>query len=166
MTRKKKFFFFYASINLFSHTYYFKLCRYEILFMKEYSVLHFLLDLINPLFLCTLLLKKLLFYVFQAFRGIAPETITVRHYILMIVIPLILINWVRNLKLLAPLSTIANIVTFASFSIILYYIFKDPAELQLSKRPMVGQVQDFPLFLGTVLFALEAIGVVSNFILN
>ena len=77
---------------------------------------------------------------------------------LALLLPLILINWVRNLKLLAPLSTIANGITLVSFSIILYYIFKDP--ISLEGKEQVGPVSNFPLFLGTVLFALEAIGVV------
>lgn len=86
-----------------------------------------------------------------------PE-IDERLYMLMLVLPLILINWVRNLKFLVPFSTVANIVTFASFGIILYYIFRDP--LDFGDRAPVGEVKNFPLFFGTVLFALEAIGVV------
>lgn len=73
--------------------------------------------------------------------------------------PLILVNWIRNLKFLTPCSTIANCITFASFGIILYYIFREP--LTFENRELIGDVQDFPLYFGTVLFALEAIGVVS-----
>lgn len=36
------------------------------------------------------------------------EKTDVRLYMLIILLPLILINWVRNLKYLAPFSTIAN----------------------------------------------------------
>lgn len=100
---------------------------------------------------------------------------------IIILLPLIFINWVRaffndeqivkfkiinilqirNLKLLAPFSTFANFVTLITFGIIAYYIFKDP--LTLEGKEMAGEVKKFPLFFGTVLFALEAIGVVSNF---
>lgn len=66
----------------------------------------------------------------------------------------------RNLKYLAPFSTIANCVTIVSFGIIAYYIFRDPIELE--GRRAVGSLAEFPLFFGTVLFALEAIGVVSR----
>lgn len=66
---------------------------------------------------------------------------------------------VRNLKYLAPFSSIANCVTIVSFGIIAYYIFRDPIELE--GRRAVGSLKEFPLFFGTVLFALEAIGVVS-----
>jgi hypothetical protein len=78
-----------------------------------------------------------------------------------LLLPLILINWVRNLKLLAPLSTLANGITFISFSIILYYLFRDP--INFEGKDKVGEMSNFPLFLGTVLFALEAIGVVRIF---
>lgn len=80
-------------------------------------------------------------------------------YMLALLLPLILINWIRNLKLLAPLSTVANGITFISFGFILWYLFKVP--LSFEGRKPVGEMNNFPLFLGTVLFALEAIGVVS-----
>lgn len=80
-----------------------------------------------------------------------------------ILLPLILINWVRDLKYLAPFSAIANAVTIVSFGIILYYIFRQAPEV--SDKVPAGQLAEFPLFFGTVLFALEAIGVVSSFII-
>lgn len=84
--------------------------------------------------------------------------IDVRLYMLAILLPLILVNWIRSLKLLAPLSTIANFITLASFGIILYYIFREP--LSFEDREIIGKVENFPLYFGTVLFALEAIGVI------
>jgi proton-coupled amino acid transporter len=84
----------------------------------------------------------------------------VRLYMLMLLLPLSLINWVRNLKLLAPFSTLANFLTFIGFGITLYYIFTDIPNI--STRNPVGTPRDFPLFFGTVLFALEAIGVVCS----
>lgn len=66
----------------------------------------------------------------------------------------------RNLKYLAPLSTIANAVTVLSFGIICYYIFRDPVTFE-GKRPY-APISEYPLYFGTVLFSLEAIGVVSE----
>lgn len=40
----------------------------------------------------------------------------------------------------------------------MYYVFKDFPDL--SDRRMVGGWSEFPLFVGTTLFALEAVGVV------
>lgn len=85
--------------------------------------------------------------------------ITVFQVMLCILLPLILINWVRDLKYLAPFSAIANAVTIVSFGMILYYLFREAPTLE-GKAP-VGKLANFPLFFGTVLFALEAIGVVS-----
>ncbi|PSN54890.1 Proton-coupled amino acid transporter-like protein [Blattella germanica] len=82
----------------------------------------------------------------------------VRLYMVMLLLPLILINWVRNLKYLAPFSTLANLLTFIGFGITLYYIFTDIPSI--NEREMVGNIKEIPLFFGTVLFALEAIGVI------
>lgn len=87
------------------------------------------------------------------------EPIDVRIYLVILFIPFTLINWVRNLKLLAPFSTFANLVTAVCFSIIAYYVFTDMAPP--SERDAVAPFRGMPLFFGTVLFAMEAIGVVS-----
>ncbi|GJQ79448.1 hypothetical protein Trydic_g16306 [Trypoxylus dichotomus] len=79
-------------------------------------------------------------------------------YMLIILLPLILLNYIRNLKYLAPFSTGANFITFVSFGFILYYIIHDGPTFE--DREPVGEVRYWPLFFGTVLFALEAIGVI------
>ncbi|KAK6628809.1 hypothetical protein RUM43_002625 [Polyplax serrata] len=82
----------------------------------------------------------------------------VRIYMVIFLLPLILINYVRNLKYLAPFSAISNIITFIGFGITLYYIF---AEVHgIDEREAIGEVKNWPLFFGTVLFSLEAIGVI------
>ncbi|XP_011640177.2 LOW QUALITY PROTEIN: proton-coupled amino acid transporter-like protein CG1139 [Pogonomyrmex barbatus] len=84
--------------------------------------------------------------------------IKVDIYMTILLVPLILINYIRNLKYLTPCSTLANIIMFAGFAIILYFIFEEP--LSFTNREPYGDVTNFPLFFGTVLFALEAIGVI------
>ncbi|KAK2577396.1 hypothetical protein KPH14_003509 [Odynerus spinipes] len=84
--------------------------------------------------------------------------LTEEVYMALLLLPLIFINWIKNLKFLVPCSKVATVVTFVSFGIILYYIFKDP--LSFDDRVPVGELQNFPLYFGTVLFALEAIGVI------
>lgn len=54
----------------------------------------------------------------------------------------------------------ANFITFITFGIIAYYIFRDP--ITTEGKEAVGELKKFPLFFGTVLFALEAIGVVCT----
>lgn len=78
---------------------------------------------------------------------------------LILLLPLILINYIRNLKLLAPFSTIANLITFVGLSMILVYMFDDLPPI--SEREMFGTLRNFSLYFGTTLFALEAVGVVS-----
>nr|CAD7415020.1 unnamed protein product [Timema poppensis] len=82
----------------------------------------------------------------------------VKIYMLILLGPLILINYIRNLKLLAPFSVFANIITFVGLGITMYYLFDGiPSPME---RQLVGDVKDYPLFIGTTLFALEAVGVV------
>lgn len=65
---------------------------------------------------------------------------------------------VRNLKYLAVFSTLANCLTAASFGIIFYFIFREP--IQTEGRRMYGPIEEFPLFIGIVLFSLESVGIV------
>ncbi|CAB3374931.1 Hypothetical predicted protein [Cloeon dipterum] len=83
----------------------------------------------------------------------------VQIFMLYILLPLILLNYVRNLKYLAPFSTLANIITITGFTITLYYILRDGLP-EAADRHMFGTLEGIPLFFGTVLFALEAIGVI------
>ncbi|KAH8371237.1 hypothetical protein KR093_006713 [Drosophila rubida] len=90
--------------------------------------------------------------------AVYDTNIDVRFCMIIILVPLILINWVRQLKYLAPFSTLANFITMVSFAIICYYIFREP--ITTEGKAAVGKIENFPLFFGTVLFALEAIGVI------
>lgn len=65
------------------------------------------------------------------------------------------------MKYLAPFSTLANFVTVISFAIIFYFIFREP--IVLEDRRVVGPLPEIPFFIGTVLFSLESVGVVSRY---
>ncbi|XP_058816810.1 proton-coupled amino acid transporter-like protein CG1139 [Topomyia yanbarensis] len=82
----------------------------------------------------------------------------VKIHCLILLVPLIGINMIRNLKILAPFSTLANLITFVGIGMILYYILDDLPPI--SEREMMADIGKFPLFFGTTLFALEAVGVV------
>lgn len=88
------------------------------------------------------------------------EPMDLRYHMLILLIPLILINYIRHLKLLAPFSTFANVITFIGLGIILYYVFEELPPI--SERNMFGSPRNFALYFGTTLFALEAVGVVSK----
>lgn len=88
------------------------------------------------------------------------EPLDISTHMLILLLPLILINYIRNLKLLAPFSTLANLITFVGLTMILIkYMFQDLPPI--SDREMFGELRNFSLYFGTTLFALEAVGVVS-----
>lgn len=83
----------------------------------------------------------------------------VKVYMVILLIPLILLMCVRNLKLLAPLSLFSNVITFLGVALIFYYFFKDGIAAP-SERIAFNSLANFPLFFGTTLFAINAVGVV------
>ncbi|VVC32586.1 Hypothetical protein CINCED_3A023910 [Cinara cedri] len=86
-----------------------------------------------------------------------PE-MDVRVYIAMLLIPLILLSYVPNLKYLAPVSMVANVLMALGLGITFYYLLHDIPSI--SERPAVASVDTFPTFFCLTVFAMEAIGVV------
>ena len=86
-----------------------------------------------------------------------------RIYIAALLLPLILLGCVPNLKYLAPVSMFANICMGVGLSITIYYLVQDIPDASL--RPQFsGSVNTIPQFFSIVIFAMEAIGVVSIYI--
>lgn len=82
----------------------------------------------------------------------------IRWYILSLLIPLILANLIRNLKHLAPFSTVANILLALGLGTTMYSILTDLPSV--AERPGIAEVKMWPMFFGQVIFALECVGVV------
>ncbi|KAJ8919850.1 hypothetical protein NQ315_006379 [Exocentrus adspersus] len=82
----------------------------------------------------------------------------VRIYMVMLLPVLILMNLIRNLKYLSPLSMIANILVATGMGVTFYYIFSDLPNV--GERPAVQPITELPAFFATAIFALEGIGVV------
>uniref|UniRef100_A0A1B6LF36 Amino acid transporter transmembrane domain-containing protein n=1 Tax=Graphocephala atropunctata TaxID=36148 RepID=A0A1B6LF36_9HEMI len=86
------------------------------------------------------------------------ENLDSRLYLLMLFVPVVLINYIRNLKLLTPVSLLANILMVVALSFCFYYIFAG-GSFKYEETNLVSSPKTWPLFVGTVLFALEAVGV-------
>ncbi|XP_047519740.1 proton-coupled amino acid transporter-like protein pathetic [Pieris napi] len=84
--------------------------------------------------------------------------ISIQMYCVLTLVPLALLCQIRNLKYLVPFSTIANILLLGVFGITLYYVFLDLPPI--TDREMVASITTWPLFMSTVIFAMEGIGVV------
>lgn len=84
----------------------------------------------------------------------------VRLYMATLLLPLIIVNLIRNLKYLTPFSMFANVLIACGMIITMYYIFSGLPSI--SERPAIADIKQMPMFFGTVIFALEGIGVVMS----
>ncbi|VBB28800.1 unnamed protein product [Acanthocheilonema viteae] len=73
-------------------------------------------------------------------------------------IPILSICSIRHLNKLAPFALVANCLYLSAVFILLYFFF---THLKPSSNfPAIGQIENIPLYFGTVLFAFEGIAVV------
>lgn len=87
--------------------------------------------------------------------------INIRLTVALLLIPLIILAYVPNLKYLAPVSMVANVFMAVGLGITFYYLVVDIPTMDGKK--FVGDIATFPVFVSITVFAIEAIGVVSNF---
>lgn len=75
-----------------------------------------------------------------------------------ILLPIMVSCWIRDLKYLVPLSLFANFAMTAGIAVTLYYISQDlPAP---STREYIAPWTKIPLFFGTAIYSFEGIGLV------
>ncbi|BFZ14998.1 hypothetical protein BsWGS_18037 [Bradybaena similaris] len=84
--------------------------------------------------------------------------LNVRLYEFFVMLVLLPFVCIRNLRLLAPFSAFANVLTLTGLIIIIQYIVQDLPDT--SERPAFSSFTDIPLFFGTAIFAVEGIGLV------
>ncbi|CAG0895414.1 unnamed protein product [Cyprideis torosa] len=96
-------------------------------------------------------LKKILDPRFQ-------EEISIYAYTAMTLVPFILLSWIRNLKLLAPVSMVANLLMALSLIFIFRYLLEDIPDP--SDRKLFASWKQLPLYFGTAIYAFEGIGLV------
>lgn len=79
----------------------------------------------------------------------------------MLLIPLVLLNWVKSLKYLTPTSLFAAVTMTTGLIITFFYMLQGlPAVSTVNAFSSWGQL---PLYFGTAVYAFEGIGVVSTF---
>ncbi|KPI91887.1 Proton-coupled amino acid transporter 4 [Papilio xuthus] len=84
---------------------------------------------------------------------------SLRLHLCFVLVPTILLNLVKDLKLMTPLSSISNIVTIFGLILVFFYLIEDDMVLD-SEKLRLKKFDDIPIFIGTALFALEAVGVI------
>lgn len=79
-------------------------------------------------------------------------------WIALLLIPIILLCTIRELRALAPLAAIANVVYLVAVVIVFGELFSEWKPWD--QLPAVGSWESLPLFFGTVMFAFEGVAVV------
>nr|CAD7412112.1 unnamed protein product [Timema cristinae] len=85
-------------------------------------------------------------------------TLDVHLHMFIILLPILLSCWVRNLKYLVPISLGANTLLAVGVACTLYFITSDLPSV--SSRNYVSSWSQFPLFFGTTIYAFEGISLV------
>ncbi|XP_049884501.1 proton-coupled amino acid transporter-like protein CG1139 [Pectinophora gossypiella] len=83
----------------------------------------------------------------------------VRLHICYLLPPMIIVNLVKDLKMLSPLSSTSNLLLFIALLLVFFYLIENDLEIGGDKLHVKSWLQ-LPNFIGTSLFALEAVGVV------
>jgi proton-coupled amino acid transporter len=82
-----------------------------------------------------------------------------RDYLLILCIPTILICSIRQLKYIAPLTIVANILQIGGIALVFYQIFSSPLR-DVGSVPLFGQASSLPVCFGIIFFAFGGISVV------
>lgn len=101
----------------------------------------------------------------QQFIEFCGGSMPVRLIILCLYPVLVMICLIKDLKLLAPLSTFSNLCNAVGLVLIFFYLAQGSLVFKESMLEMQSLV-DIPVFIGIVLYALEAVGVVSTTLLH
>lgn len=83
----------------------------------------------------------------------------VHQHMGVILIPIMLSTWIRNLKYLVPLSSLANFLVIAGYVATMYIMCHDLPSID--DRRYIADWHDLPLFFGTVIYSFEGITLVS-----
>ncbi|CAG2058366.1 unnamed protein product [Timema podura] len=130
--------------------------------LRNYS--HFSKIIVNVFLCITQLGFCCVYFVFVAanlsevVKHFLNVNLSVHTYLMMMLVPMIMLNWVKNLKYLTPVSLFAAILTVVGLGITFFYM--------LQGLPKTSTVHAFaswkqlPLYFGTAIYAFEGIGVI------
>ncbi|XP_024872726.1 proton-coupled amino acid transporter 1 isoform X1 [Temnothorax curvispinosus] len=88
-------------------------------------------------------------------HGIEME---VYEHMAVVLVPIMLSTWIRNLKYLVPVSSIANFLMIAGYIATMYIMSHDVPSIH--ERRYVADWNNLPLFFGTVIYSFEGITLV------
>lgn len=83
---------------------------------------------------------------------------SVHWYLLLLLLPMVLLNWVKSLKYLTPASLFASIVTCSGLVITFFYMLHGLPSITTVKA--FSSWSQLPLYFGTAIYAFEGIGVI------
>lgn len=83
----------------------------------------------------------------------------IRIYLLLLLIPMIFMNLVKNLKYLTPFSFISTIFTISGLIVSYYFMLQDVPSIKTVNY--FASWSQLPLYFGTAIYAFEGIAVVS-----
>ena len=86
------------------------------------------------------------------------NALDVQSWMAIMLVPIILLSFIRDLRTLAPLSMIANICCGISLVVIFQYLIRNIQHTE--KLPGFAGWSNFPVFFGIAMYAFEGIGVV------
>ena len=99
--------------------------------------------------------------ILQVVKLYDPESkLTIQILMAIILGPMILYCFIRNLKYLAPFSTFANFLMILSVCVILGALFFDGEFKPFSALDLVAPISNWPTFFSTAVYAFEGIGCV------
>lgn len=129
--------------------------------LRKYSM--FMRKLVNVFLCITQLGFCCVYFVFistnmkQVLDAFGLE-MSVHRHMAVILVPILLSTWIRNLKYLVPFSSVANFLVMAGYIATMYIMCKDLPPVY--ERRYVADWHDLPLFFGTVIYSFEGITLV------
>ncbi|XP_033221689.1 proton-coupled amino acid transporter 1 isoform X2 [Belonocnema kinseyi] len=129
--------------------------------LRKYSV--FMRKLVNVFLCVTQLGFCCVYFVFistnmKQVLDVYGWEMSVQLHMAIVLVPIVLSTWIRNLKYLVPISSIANFLVLAGYMATMYIMSHNLPPI--SERRYVADWKNIPLFFGTVIYSFEGITLV------